>query len=83
MVMTKITRMIIIILMMMIIIIILMIIIIIIMIMIIKSIKFTNVISYHKPQFKLQWDSVCVMLVKGLSYWIVCVMCMHCCHVLC
>ena len=74
MVMTKITRMIIII---------LMIIIIIIMIMIIKSIKFTNVISYHKPQFKLQWDSVHVMLVNGLSYWIVCVMCMHCCHVLC
>ena len=75
MVMTKITRMIIIILMI--------IIIIIIMIMIIKSIKFTNVISYHKPQFKLQWDSVRVMLVNGLSYWIVCVMCMHCCHVLC
>ena len=74
MVMTKITRMIIIT---------LMIIIIIIMIMIIKSIKFTNVISYHKPQFKLQWDSVRVMLVNGLSYWIVCVMCMHCCHVLC
>ena len=74
MVMTKMTRMIIII---------LMIIIIIIMIMIIKSIKFTNVISYHKPQFKLQWDSVRVMLVNGLSYWIVCVMCMHCCHVLC
>ena len=79
MVMTKITRMIIIILM----IIIIIIIIIIIMIMIIKSIKFTNVISYHKPQFKLQWDSVRVMLVNGLSYWIVCVMCMHCCHVLC
>ena len=78
MVMTKITRMIIIILM-----IIIIIIIIIIMIMIIKSIKFTNVISYHKPQFKLQWDSVRVMLVNGLSYWIVCVMCMHCCHVLC
>ena len=77
MVMTKITRMIIIILM------IIIIIIIIIMIMIIKSIKFTNVISYHKPQFKLQWDSVRVMLVNGLSYWIVCVMCMHCCHVLC
>ena len=74
MVMTKITRMIIII---------LMIIIIIIIIVIIKSIKFTNVISYHKPQFKLQWDSVRVMLVNGLSYWIVCVMCMHCCHVLC
>ena len=74
MIMTKITRMIIII---------LMIIIIIIMIMIIKSIKFTNVISYHKPQFKLQCDSVRVMLVNGLSYWIVCVMCMHCCHVLC
>ena len=78
MVMTKITRMIIIILM-----IIIIIIIIIIMIMIIKRIKFTNVISYHKPQFKLQWDSVRVMLVNGLSYWIVCVMCMHCCHVLC
>ena len=75
MVMTKITRMIIIILMI--------IIIIIIIIVIIKSIKFTNVISYHKPQFKLQWDSVRVMLVNGLSYWIVCVMCMHCCHVLC
>ena len=43
-----------------------------IMIMIIKSIKFTNVISYHKPQFKLQWDSVRVMLVNGLSYWIIC-----------
>ena len=71
MVMTKITRMIIIILMI--------IIIIIIIIVIIKSIKFTNVISYHKPQ----WDSVRVMLVNGLSYWIVCVMCMHCCHVLC
>ena len=84
MVMTKITRMIIIILMIIIIILmIIIIIIIIIMIMIIKSIKFTNVISYHKPQFKLQWDSVRVMLVNGLSYWIVCVMCMHCCHVLC
>ena len=75
MVMTKITRMIIVILMI--------IIIIIIIIVKIKSIKFKNVISYHKPQFKLQWDSVRVMLVNGLSYWIVCVMCMHCCHVLC
>ena len=79
MVMTKITRMIIIILM----IIMIIIIIIIIIIVKIKSIKFKNVISYHKPQFKLQWDSVRVMLVNGLSYWIVCVMCMHCCHVLC
>ena len=71
MVMTKIKRIIIII------------IIIRIIVLIIKTIKFTNMIGYHKPQFRLQWDSVRVMLVNGLSYWTVCVMCMRCCHVLC
>ena len=50
MVMTKTTRMLIII---------------ITIIIIIKSIKFTNVIGYHKPQFRLQWDSVRIMLVNG------------------
>ena len=55
MVMTKITRM--------------MIIIIIIIIIIIKSIKF--LISCHKPQFRLQWDSVCVMLVNSVGVKIV------------
>ena len=45
-------------------------------VLIIKTIKFTNMIGYHKPQFRLQWDSVRVMLVNGLSYWTVC-------HVLC
>ena len=24
-------------------------------------------ISYHKPQFRLQWDSVCVMLVNSVG----------------
>ena len=69
MVMTKITRIIIIIIMKIVI--------------VIKTIKFTNMIGYHKPQFKLQWDSVRVMLVNGVSYWTVRVMCMHWCHVLC
>ena len=64
MVMTKITRMMIIIIIM-----IIMIIIIIIIIIIIKSIKFS--ISYHKPQFRLQWDSVCVMLVNSVGVKIV------------
>ena len=63
MVMTKITRIIIIIIMKIVI--------------VIKTIKFTNMIGYHKPQFKLQWDSVRVMLVNGVSYWTVRVMCMH------
>ena len=63
MVMTKITRM------MIIIIIIIMIIMIIIIIKIIKSIK--SSISYHKPQFRLQWDSVCVMLVNSVGVKIV------------
>ena len=63
MVMTKITRM------MIIIIIIIMIIMIIIIIKINKSIKFS--ISYHKPQFRLQWDSVCVMLVNSVGVKIV------------
>ena len=62
MVMTKITRM-------MIIIIIMIIMIMIIIIIIIKSIKFS--ISYHKPQFRLQWDSVCVMLVNSVGVKIV------------
>ena len=66
MVMTKITRMMIIIIIMIIMIIMIMIIIIII---IIKSIKFS--ISYHKPQFRLQWDSVCVMLVNSVGVKIV------------
>ena len=66
MVMTKITRMMIIIIIIMIIMIIMIIIIIII---IIKSIKFS--ISYHKPQFRLQWDSVCVMLVNSVGVKIV------------
>ena len=44
-------------------------IIIIIIIIIIKSIKFS--ISYHKPQFRLQWDSVCVMLVNSVGVKIV------------
>ena len=57
MVMTKITKMMIII--------IIMIIMIMIIIIIIKSIKFS--ISYHKPQFRLQWDSVCVMLVNSVG----------------
>ena len=61
MVMTKITRMMIII--------IIMIIMIMIIIIIIKSIKFS--ISYHKPQFRLQWDSVCVMLVNSVGVKIV------------
>ena len=26
-------------------------------VIIIKTIKFTNMIGYHKPQFRLQWDS--------------------------
>ena len=60
MVMTKITRMMIII---------IMIIMIIIIIKIIKSIKFS--ISYHKPQFRLQWDSVCVMIVNSVGVKIV------------
>ena len=68
MVMTKITRMIIIILMI-IMMIIIMIIMITIIIIIIKSIKFS--ISYHKPQFRLQWDSVCVMLVNSVGVKIV------------
>ena len=55
MVMTKITRMMIIIIIIMIIMI----------IIIIKSMKFS--ISYHKPQFRLQWDSVCVMLVNSVG----------------
>ena len=63
MVMTKITRM------MIIIIIIMIMIIIIIIIIIIKSMKFS--ISYHKPQFRLQWDSVCVMLVNSVGVKIV------------
>ena len=46
-------------------------------VIIIKTIKFTNMIGYHKPQFRLQWDSVRVMLVNGVSYWTVRVMCMH------
>ena len=66
MVMTKITRIIIII-----------IIIIMKIAIIIKTIKFTNMIGYHKPQFRLQWDSVRIMLVNGVSYWTVRVMCMH------
>ena len=37
-------------------------------IIIIKTIKFTNVIGYHKPQFGLYGDNVCVMLINGLSY---------------
>ena len=49
-------------------------IIIIIIIIIIKTIKFTNVIGYHKPQFGLYEDNVRVMLVNGLNYWIVYVM---------
>ena len=48
MVMTKITR---------IIIIIIIIIIIMKIVIIIKTIKFTNMIGYHKTQFRLQWDS--------------------------
>ena len=28
-------------------------------------------ISYHKPQFRLQWDSVCVMLVNSVGVKIV------------
>ena len=40
-------------------------------IIIIKTIKFTNVIGYYKPQFGLYGDNVCVMLINGLSYWIV------------
>ena len=73
MVMTKITR----------IIIIIIIIIRMKIVIIIKTIKFTNMIGYHKPQFRLQWDSVRVMLVHGVSYWTVRVMCMRCCYVLC
>ena len=46
-----------------------MIIMIIIIIKIIKSMKFS--ISYHKPQFRLQWDSVCVMLVNSVGVKIV------------
>ena len=33
-----------------------------------KTIKFTNVIGYHKPQFGLYGDNACVMLINGLSY---------------
>lgn len=46
-------------------------------IIIIKTIKFTNVIGYYKPQFGLYGDNVCVMLINGLSYWIVYVMCVR------
>ena len=49
-------------------------IIIIIIIIIIKTIKFTNVIGYHKPQFGLYEENVRVMLVNGINYWIVYVM---------
>ena len=45
-------------------------IIIIIIIIIIKTVKFTNVVGYHKPQFRHLGDNVRVMLVDGLSYWI-------------
>ena len=58
MIMTKITRMI-----MIIIIIIIMIIVI-----IIRTMKFTNVIGYHKPQFRPHRVSVRSMLVNELSY---------------
>ena len=71
MVMTKITRLLIIIIMIIIIIKMIMIIVI-----IIKTIKFMNMIGYHKPQFRLQWDSIRIMLVNELSYWRVRVMCM-------
>ena len=67
MVMTKITRL-------LIIIIIVIIIMIMIIVIIIKNIKF--MIGYHKPQFRLQWDSIRIMLVNELSYWTVRVMCM-------
>ena len=69
MVMTKITRL-------LIIIIIVIIIMIMIIVIIIKTIKFMNMIGYHKPQFRLQWDSIRIMLVNELSYWTVRVMCM-------
>ena len=49
----------------------------IIVIIIIKTIKFTNVIGYHKPQFGLYGDNVRVMLVNGLNHWIVYVMCVR------
>ena len=38
-------------------------------IIIIKNIKFTKVIGYHKPQFGLYEDNVRVMLTNGLNYW--------------
>ena len=46
-------------------------------IIIIKNIKFTNVIGYHKPQFGLYDDNVRVMLTNRLNYWIVYVMCVR------
>ena len=63
MIMTKITRMIIIIIIIMIIIII--IIIIIIEVIIIKTIKFTNVISYHKPRLGSTGTVYLACLVMG------------------
>ena len=65
-VMTKITRLLIIIIIIMIMII----------VIIIKTIKFMNMVGYHKPQFRLQWDSIRIMLVNELSYWTVRVTCM-------
>ena len=65
MIMTKITRMIIIIIIIIIMIIIKIIIIIIIEVIIIKTIKFTNVISYHKPRLGSTGTVYLACLVMG------------------